>query len=163
MSLSVTEFVPPDRWHSVLEFRPSSTSDLERIEMIQAGGKRFVKKGSGEWIWSSAGDGGGAGRAAAGAKPDESFDCTYLGTEMFGGIAVDVYQKVRTMRQRTTKTFWFDKKGLLVKEDHYFDNAVNSVPRYRLVWEYEYDPTIRIEEPVMTKGLDRPMPSKPTE
>jgi len=167
-SVSLFEWVAPDQWRSTIEYRPSSTSDLVRRETRRIGDKQFALQPSGDWTVTTISS--SRGSLSGGTKPwvpltMESLVCQYVGTEVMGGKTVDMYRKVGNYKSevrsggfvlsRMTKTFWFDKKGLLIKEDHLFDNAANSTPRAHYVWEYEYDPTIRIEEPVMTKGTAR--------
>jgi hypothetical protein len=168
VSVSLFEWVAPDQWRSTIEYRPSSTSDLVRRETRRIGYKQFALQPSGDWtvttISSSPGSLSGFTKPRYRLKM-ESLVCQYVGTEVMGGKTVDMYRKVGNYKSevpsggfvlsRMTKTFWFDKKGLLIKEDHLFDNAANSTPRSHYVWEYEYDPTIRIEEPVMPKGTAR--------
>jgi hypothetical protein len=167
-SVSLTEIVPPDRLHTILEYRPSSSSDLVRNESIRIGDRSFIRQRSGEWTvgtTSSSGQGGGYGTGVGTSTPIFVVECHYVGSETINGKLVDVYQKVRTttferpdgnMVDIMTKRYWFDRQGLLVKEVH--DNhqpAPRTTPFYRLVWEYEYDPTIRIEPPAVTVSASR--------
>ena len=138
---------------------------MGRSEIIQIGDKRFTKQPAGEWKLVTAqatGDGWGSGSgvgSATGTKTDPpkiNLECEYVGTSEIKGVLVDQYKKVRTITFSTpngrrtrivAKKYWFDKKGLLVREisDDDFAGATKS---YRTVVEYEYDPTIKIEAPI---------------
>ena len=164
-SVSIFEWVASDRWRHIIEYRPSSTSDLIRREMIRIGDKRFASQASGDWTVTPASSSDSHWGEARAALKVDSVECRYMGTEAMSGKTVDVFRKVAIYRTeqrsgpptlgRMTTTFWFDKKGLLIKEDRLFDNAANTTPRTRYLWEYEYDPTIRIEQPVITNGTPR--------
>ena len=156
--------MPPDRWREVREKNPSVTSDLI-IEEILIGDKRFAKKQSGEW----------SVRRAERFTPNDDFDipweyggetvtsfvCLYTGTTpTLDGKILSVYQKIKTIInnaqpgkpvRKVTRTYWFDKQGLLVKLVNDQESSANPGTRLRWVYEDDYDSTIKIEAPIITK------------
>jgi len=83
-------------------------------------------------------------------------ECEYVGANKVNGIEADLYQKVRSIvfagqrgriERRITKKYWFNKQGQLLKQID-DDEFVNSNRIRRIVVEYEYDPTIKIERPI---------------
>lgn len=165
-SLTVAEWLPPDRWRSMIEYRPSSTSELVRKEEIRIANKRFSRENLGEWTVTAteAVDGGGAFDIpwATDYGPDTvtSLEYQYAGTQKIDGKIFDLYRKIRTVSygarpgkplRTVTRTYWFDNQGRLAKLVNDDDDAPNTGRRYRLLFDYEYDPTIKIEAPIITK------------
>jgi hypothetical protein len=71
-----------------------------------------------------------------------------------------VYQKIKTINYKerpgnpvrtVTRTYWFDKRGLLVKLVNDQEDSANGGNRLRWVYESDYDSTIKIEAPIITK------------
>ncbi|HKP69694.1 MAG TPA: hypothetical protein VJV05_10460, partial [Pyrinomonadaceae bacterium] len=98
-SVSIFEWVASDRWRHIIEYRPSSTSDLIRREMIRIGDKRFASQASGNWTVTTVGSSSDSDWGEARAPLNiESPECRYIGTEVMGSKAVDVYRKVAIYR-----------------------------------------------------------------
>ncbi len=167
-AVSITEYLPPDRSYTIVEREGPAGTSLGRSETIRIGDKRFWKQPNGEWKLmtpqAAGGDGSGTrfgsgsgnGPGVKTEPPKIKLECEYMGLVEIKGVPVDLYQKVRTVIFSTskgqltriaTKKYWFDKKGMLVREVS-DDESANATRLNRTVIEYEYDPNIKIEAPI---------------
>jgi len=161
-SKRIVEIIPPDRYRymSITE-TPKGT---ERYEYIQVGERRFSREDNGEWKESTAGGtgsgmGNGSGSGDALYKLETTIERKLKKGEIVNRQKVDLYETVTTFKYiYPTKTFtsvWkgtylFDESGRFVKyEQEYNAGEENSIKK--TVEEYEYNPKIKIEAPILSK------------
>lgn len=155
----ISETVPPDRNRFVVEKK--TAKGIEQTEYIDIGRDRFVKRNGGEWeIFEPTGSGRGTG-SGTGSGEEPKIETTSKNVlkkgEKINNQTVDLYQVVtnrkyiyptKTYTDVQTESFWFDRNGRFVKTvEEYHDGETGKVSRKTV--EYEYDPKIKIEAPVL--------------
>ena len=161
---SVTEHMPPRRARSVVERRDQTGKT--RKERIWTDELRYEKVGSGPWsVFERARPGAEAkvsdesGTVTTGTLTDEKIEqkFEYLGRDDLDGKPTDVYKKVRKVTTELpigritvieTTRYWLSDQGMLLKEVSE-GSAGNRQRAYTTTTDFEYDPTIKIEAPIL--------------
>lgn len=161
-SKQTIEVLPPDRSRNVYETR--TARGIEREEYLTVGKQRFVRSGDGAWeifaptIGEGMGNGSGTG---SGDRPtvETGIARTLTKNVAVGGQTADLYKVVTTTRYTyatraytilETDSHWFDSRGRIVKEVEEQQNG-NTKTLSRRTEDYEYDPKLKIETPVIGK------------
>jgi len=158
---TTTEFVPPDSFHTISR-KAAADSDLTRIETVRIGSRAFVKYNDENWKELPLPNPFGSGNGPAGfsSKAETTVEYQYIGRENIGNEVADLY-RIKTVtkdkindRQVTstrTESFWFSADGLFLKiEDELVRDNLGLI--LQTVYEYQYDPKIKIEAPVKNKN-----------
>ncbi len=156
----ITEYISPDRRHSIYERKTGETTFRE--ETISIGQKKYVRRDNGNWkelslIGNSAGNGTGSGSGFKTAIIDneKTVECKYKGKETIKNQKADLYVLTTTRRYNSpnfksttviTEKFWLDKDGIFLKRESETKLDYKKVISH-IVWEYQYDPNIKIEAP----------------
>ena len=162
----IREFVPPDRERSIFETK--TANGIERTEYIDIGANRFVKHGDGKWEKFVATGSGMTGGEGNGSGDDErKIETTVIKRlkkgEVVNNRTVDCYERVvthkyiypaKTYTNTFTDAFWFDADGKLIKALSE-SNEGEKKRISRTIWEYEYDPKLKIEAPIIKTGTKR--------
>ena len=161
---TLTEHVTPGRSRTVVERKERGKRTV--TETIWIDKSRYIRVNDGTWtvtqLSTPSGDGSGSGSASVTTgnfreppKIEQEFE--YIGRKDLNGRAADVYEKVirRTQVMLDTKivtvetsTYWFDDRGMLLKQTQ--EGEITGKGRtFKTSTEYEYDPTIKIEAPIL--------------
>ena len=146
---SSTMEITPDGYHSVVETK--SDARVNRTEIVKFGGRKFFRSNSGSWREVSSTDeiSGTGGEPSVPLFPVKSVEYKYLGRDIINGQNVYTYE-IKTFGSDSvsfnTETMWVNKEGLYVKKK--FETRQNKKVISTLVYDYEYDPNIKIEAPV---------------
>jgi len=159
----ITEYISPDRLHSIYERKTGETTFRE--EAISIGQKKYVKQDNENWkellpLGNSAGNatgiGSGSGFKTAIIDNEKTVEYKYKGKETIKNQKADLYV-VTTMRKYNspnfksttviTEKFWLDKDGVFLKRESETKLNYKKVINH-ILWEYEYDPNIKIEAPI---------------
>lgn len=157
------EIVPPDRRRSIIETKEAS--GVRRDEWIYIGNRTFHKKGDEDWqeisvISEGRGSGGGRGIAIVSEMPEKTVEYKLTRKQIINDQETDLYEVINTSRYESGYSIifkdrtWFNQDGLFVKTEYERTNT-NSTGFFRVTKEYEYDPNIRIEAPLI-KEKDKP-------
>ncbi len=153
---AITEYISPDRRHSIYERKVGET--MFREETISIGQKEYVKQNNEDWKEiSAAGNGSGSGFRGSVINNEKNVVSKYKGNETIKNQKADLYEIVTTRKYSSpnfnsttviTEKFWLNKDGLFLKResDTKIDNKKNIS---HIVWEYEYDLNIKIEDPII--------------
>ena len=156
---SYNEFVPPDRRRYVSELKTPTLSN--RVETIYIGEKKYTRKNLGEWKEVKV-------EEKSQRKKDkiiiaEQIEYKYIGKESLEGQKANVYEQLVkhkiTNEKQATESFstikmkyWFGESGLLLKMEMETEITSGIMKSFsRRTWNYEYDPNIKIEAPIIPK------------
>jgi len=131
-----------------------------RTEQINIGKSMYCKKDDGAWSLANSYCIGGSGSGGPSNIIKEVFRREK--TKLDGKPSVHYYEHV-TYQNTYSKTagtdgpsflesqFWIDEKGLIVRYETRRGLVSSKMPSYEQVETYVYDPTIKIEAPIITK------------
>lgn len=147
---SISEFVPPDRYHWTIE-----SKNLKR-ETIIIGSKKYYRLNNGEWtdkeeMLTQLSSGNSSGIPRDSSEVYKVFEDVKL-----NGKKINLYEKITkltnfsTENKGTTKIWtskiWISKDGIILKlQDEY--ETIGKKSLQRSITVYEYDPNIKIEAP----------------
>lgn len=151
----ISEFVPPDSYRDVFERK--TVDGTTRSETIRIGKRKFVRLNNQAWKEISEteigfGSGGGQGKPV---ESETSVEYTYKGKRFINNQNADLYEILTVREYKDSKSitiytekFWFSREGLYLKTENEF--GYNKRVTSHTVREYEYDPKIKIEAPILT-------------
>ncbi len=142
---TTTEFIPPDKWHTVTETKIGKKVSL--IEFITIGKDINSKKDNGEWRKGGSGFGSGSG---IGNIQNEQFT---VEKTKFNNQNVKIYESISIYLNSTGQkayfkiSKWINNHDLLIKEED--ENGLINPSKIvdHQIEVYEYDPSIKIEAP----------------
>ena len=159
-TLSVLEVVPPDREHLISK---TETADGVKIyETINVGGRSFIREDNGVWrettgTGSGRGSGSGSGNGSGEMKVETTTVRNLKKGEKVNNQIGDLYETTTTTKNIypnktythvSKSSYWFDSKGLLIKSINEYED-LDDKRLSRTTRDYEYDPKIKIEIPVI--------------
>jgi len=158
-SKSMNEILPPDRNRFVYE--EMTASGIERTEYINIGENSFVRRNDGEWKISVPsgmiiGSGTGSGNGII-PKVEVAIVKTLTKGETVNNQSADLYKTIESRKyiypdttyiNVSTESFWFDRRGMLVKSSREFQDGERK-SLSRTTEEYEYNPNFKIEAPII--------------
>lgn len=154
----VNEYLSPDRSHNFSERK--TPEKITRSETITIGQKKYVRFDNEKWkqAESTQVNSGGTGGYVIGKKLDKSekVEYKYQGKKNINNQKADLYeQKTKTIYNLQgreyitviTEKYWFSEKGSFLKRESSTEESDGKVTSHT-VWDYEYDPTIKIKPPI---------------
>jgi hypothetical protein len=157
---TIYEFVPPNRKHYIFEYNnfrgKNSKSVSERIEI---GKEIYVKTIDDQWLEAipRGGVGRGSGISYSGSKPVLNVEYKLMEGQIVNNQESDLYEIITTYGFKSEnpeysdiikQRYWYNKEGLPVKTEiiNIYGRTGNTGSEIK---EYEYDPNIKIEVPIM--------------
>ena len=152
----VSEYVAPDRKRDVREV--TNEKGANRTETISIGQRKYIKQNNESWKeLKSSSDRSFGGFTGKTLNHETKVEVKYRGKTAVKNQNADLYEitKIRSyddpkFRSTTVSTdrFWFNKDGMFLKRENE-SNVDNVKFIVNIVWEYEYDPNIKIEAPIV--------------
>lgn len=158
-SMSVFEFIPPDRSHTITQRKTGKGIVME--ERILIGEKAYYRKANEEWkVVTGENDYGGRGTgfgSGSEAKPIQTIEYNFIRGQTIKNQKADLYEIVTTdtynlenssYSNTFIKRYWFNEKGLLLKTEEQ-NKHISTIQTYNINVDYEYNPkNLKIEAPI---------------
>ena len=160
-SMSVFEFIPPNRSHTITQRKTGKGIVME--EWISIGEKAYYRKANEEWQVAKEETVSGRGTGfGSGAKPIKTIEYNLIRGQTIKNQKADLYETVTTETYNLEnnsysntfiKRFWFDEKGLLLKTEEQ-NKHKSTIQTYNITVDYEYNPkNLKIEAPIKSEEL----------
>jgi len=161
----VSEYAPPDRKRDVREVTNEKGTTL--TETITIGQKRYTRQNKEGWKELKPSDNRSFSTLSGDALGNQTtVEVKYKGKTTIKNQSADLYEITTTRnyndpRFRSTtvsvERFWFNKDGMFLKKEN--QSKVDDVKFIvDIVWEYEYDPSIKIEAPIIKSETQNETP-----
>ena len=146
-----------DGYHNVYETK--SADKVTRNEEIKVGNRKYTRLNNDAWkevttVTSQNGSGSGIVTVTL-AKSEKNVEWKYKGKKSLNGQNTDLYEVKTTTKFKLkdkditsifTERFWLSQDGLILKTES--ESERNKKVFSHTVYEYEYDPNIKIEAPI---------------
>lgn len=146
-----------DGYHNVYETK--SADKVTRNEEIKVGNRKYIRLNNEAWKEVSTTSPQGVSDSGSGAvtliKSDKTVEWKYKGKKSLNGQNTDLYEVKTTTKFKLrdkditsifTERFWLSQDGLVLKTES--ESERNKKVFSHAVYEYEYDPSIKIESPI---------------
>jgi hypothetical protein len=152
----VNEYVSSDR-HHIREMKNQQGTTHE--ESISIGQKKYVKENNKNWRLLPPSESGNKNFGTVGGplNHEKTVVCKYLGEKNIKNQKADLYE-IKTTRKynnpnlrlttEDVERLWFNKDGMFLMRES--KSRLNDEKVFtKTIWEYEYDPNIKIEAPII--------------
>lgn len=159
----VSEYVPPDRVRRLRETK--NEQGASRTEAILIGQKTYVKLKNEDWKeLPPLEDKSFGGIKADVSDRQKTVEVKYKGQTTIKNQSADLYE-IRVTRKYDSPTFrsitvdieryWLNKDGMFLKRESESKRDSEKAILH-IIWEYEYDPSIKIEAPIIKSAPKTP-------
>lgn len=142
-----------DGYRKIVEIKSAGTN--ARTEEIKIGDQKFIRKNNEKWRKALPEDRAIGVIMRGETEGEKSFEYKYLGEVEINKQKADLYEMKGFVKYNSADSertnhildrFWFDKQGRKLKVERL--REINGKITPFVIFEYEYDPNMKIEAPI---------------